>query len=352
MNILRGFKAMAAFVLVAALFAGCSEDQTSLNINSVPGRAKIIGSLAYSEGNVLDNGAFKELIKPAANKEVAIEIPNSAFNASAAGVTTFTVTTNAEGKYEIEIPVVNNTTVTIKPADFTGNFYGFNIANNEVVADTMLVAYGSEGDTQRLNPGEIRFSDINYAWVDYQDLQKGFNQTVALRGTIGMGKYMYTRGTTTDPAEITPYFEGAPNASILVGIQYPDDIIDEIRWFPLTTTSNGTFNLNIPVRDIQCRLECEVYALPFSVTNFNYYESYYTATNDLDYRLQPLSGIYEQTTTPDFTEPITLAYSVKNEINEVKLKSLHFTTPYGATDYQYNSYEWNNAEWFDEIFNK
>ena len=153
MNILHDFKALTACAF-ALLAASCSEEQTSLDVNSFPGKAQIIGSLAYSEGTVLENGQFKELIKPAADKEVCLEISNSAYKTGAAGVTTWKVRTDAQGKFEATLPVPSSsTTVTIKPADFTGYFYSVARENNEYVADTAFVVYrlNSAASTTRLS---------------------------------------------------------------------------------------------------------------------------------------------------------------------------------------------------------
>ena len=108
MNILRKFAVFAAFAAVTTVFVGCSDqDQSSLSIEDFQGRAKISGTLSYNEGQAYNNGNYTELNKVAANTPVYIRISNTYLspNGNASGYTTLETVTDANGKYEIEVPL-------------------------------------------------------------------------------------------------------------------------------------------------------------------------------------------------------------------------------------------------------
>lgn len=376
MNSLHAIKAFAACTIVAMVFAGCSEDQTSLDVNSVPGRAKIIGSLTYSEGTVLnESNQFVELIKPAANKEVVFTIPNSAYtgNQGNEGYSKFTTTTDANGKYEIEIPasIVEATPISIYPTDFTGKFYRVIKENNKLKADTVEVVYrydayapGNENTqvkssqvnenniatyaTVTLYPNQICFADLRYKEIDAQDLEEGYTEYVNLTGVIGMNKKKYygaeyevgkgeNRGMMiwkADP-EVKDYFDKAPNVDLLIKIRYNG----RTRNYNCTTNSNGEFSLNIPVKEFPCDINYTINAVPFA-SEFTYYEEiekewteeereiydrlYYT-----DYiPAPPVKGYYynyyENVETAETPASGNKTYTVKEESYQIKAKIMVF----------------------------
>lgn len=381
MNILRGFKAIAAFSIIAMLFASCSEDQTSLNVNSLPGKAKIIGSLTYSEGTTLtEGGQFVELIKPAANKEIIFTIPNEAYtgNAESKGNSVFKTKTDANGKYEIEIPasIVKATPISIQPVDFTGNFYRVIQENNELVVDTVLVVYRFDSNapknentqigrddmetgmphiTTTLYPNQICFADLRYEEMDYQDLEKGYNQYVNLNGKIGMGLKEYHKPiVATDEAgverliknaEVINYFDKSPNTDLIISITYNG----YTRYYNRTTDSNGEFSLNIPVKDIQCELFYQIHALPFAAKFANYERTYDVpedAVYAYDYKRVDENGYYEEDNSmvnDGETNHIggiigALTYTVKDQSHRIEAKMMIF-----------HKYDGTGAEWYEDI---
>lgn len=107
--------------MMATLVVSCSEEQTSLSIEDIPGKAKVMGFVTYDSGatgsgiNVQNNRML-----PASGKTIYVEIDNDSFKAGAEGVTTYETVTDANGKFEIEIPAVQSTFITIKAAGFEG----------------------------------------------------------------------------------------------------------------------------------------------------------------------------------------------------------------------------------------
>lgn len=353
MNILHGFKAIAAFAMVAALFASCSEDQTSFDVDSIPGKAKIIGSLAYSEGTDLKDGKFNEIIKPAANKKVVFEIPNSSLspNSPAVGNSTFTTTTNAEGKFEISLPVVTEATVTIKPADFTGSFSLVLVKDNKAVVDTFNVVNRVPSEQITIQPNQIFFADMRYVPIDAQQIEEGYNTTVALEGQIGLGKLRYIAETTSNQ-EIpnSPYFHGQEGIDAIVTVAYEEDHDDCVRSYNVTTRKDGKFNLDIPARSKDCTVTYLLETLPLVVSDFSHYTRSISAG---EYIQENLSGLYNQYDTFTSSNETylgvrkTMSYIGFNGETAVIKARMVFNEPFVGqdTDYFYNQSDWSNAKW-------
>lgn len=348
MNILHDFKALTACAF-ALLAASCSEEQTSLDVNSFPGKAQIIGSLAYSEGTVLENGQFKELIKPAADKEVCLEISNSAYKTGAAGVTTWTVRTDAQGKFEATLPVPSSsTTVTIKPADFTGNFYSVAKENNKYVADTAFVVYRLNGssNTKSVSANQITFADLMYSNVEEQDLMEGYTEYATLTGRIGMNKTRYYAAVTSrDPLTqqieldrrptIKSYFDNAPGVNLLIKVTHKDG---NIRNYNCTTNASGMFSVDIPVKAYPWDIDYEIDALPFAATYTDYelvekkWGASETPLYPQDYEAVAKEGYYAK----EGNVTGTISYALKGQPGKIEAKMMIFT-PYEGTAPAYNA---------------
>lgn len=356
MNILHDFKALTACAF-ALLVASCSEEQTSLDVNSFPGKAQIIGSLAYSEGTVLENGQFKELIKPAADKEVCLEISNSAYKTGAAGVTTWKVRTDAQGKFEATLPVPSSsTTVTIKPADFTGYFYSVAKENNKYVADTAFVVYrmNSSSNTKSVSANQITFADLTYSNVEEQELAEGYTEYATLTGRIGMNKTRYYAAVTAPnpltqepmlvsaPA-IKSYFDNAPSVSLLIKATYNG----YTRNYNCTTNTNGMFSVDIPVKEYPCNITYEIDALPFTATYTDYervekkWAADETALYTYDYEAVAKEGFYAKQAT---AVNGTASYTIQGQPYEIEAKMMIFT-PYEGTAPAYTA----TAPWAEDL---
>ena len=356
MNILHDFKALTACAF-ALLVASCSEEQTSLDVNSFPGKAQIIGSLAYSEGTVLENGQFKELIKPAADKEVCLEISNSAYKTGAAGVTTWKVRTDAQGKFEATLPVPSSsTTVTIKPTDFTGYFYSVAKENNKYVADTAFVVYrmNSSSNTKSVSANQITFADLTYSNVEEQELAEGYTEYATLTGRIGMNKTRYYAAVTAPnpltqepmlvsaPA-IKSYFDNAPSVSLLIKATYNG----YTRNYNCTTNTNGMFSVDIPVKEYPCDITYEIDALPFTATYTDYervekkWAADETALYTYDYEAVAKEGFYAKQAT---AVNGTASYTIQGQPYEIEAKMMIFT-PYEGTAPAYTA----TAPWAEDL---
>lgn len=117
----------AAMLLASALvvFSSCLKEQTSLDIEKIPGTAKVTGTLVIWEGTDFVDGKFVSLKKPSANTEVTVRVHNKSFitGGVAEGMTDYTAVTNEEGKFECVIPAVDaGVTFSISAPSYVADF--------------------------------------------------------------------------------------------------------------------------------------------------------------------------------------------------------------------------------------
>ena len=160
MNYLNGFKTLIAVVIATLAFTSCSEEQTSLSIDDIPGKAKIIGSFIYNDGQRASSSSTSNTDKPVANQTVHVKISNASIspNHTGYGYTTFETTTDANGEYEIEIPAVETgVTVIIQGAPFIGKKYS--TSGNTITGGTAITTkdgvYEATPITKTAKPNDI-----------------------------------------------------------------------------------------------------------------------------------------------------------------------------------------------------
>lgn len=348
MNILHTFKTCAALATVALVAASCTEEQSSLNIGDMPSKAIINGTISYSEGTILTEGKFQELIKPAANKKIDILLNNSSYKNEAEGNTLYkTIKTNAQGRYSIEIPVPvdGDITVCVRPHDFQGEFNSVKRDNNELKEVKDTVFFSAEEATVAISSRDIKVQNFTFNSFETQDQIELYKTHVTLNGVIGkrMEKY-YKPELVKIQGEDKPemkapyrrtYFDGAANANLMVNITYNNNT----RLYNCTTDANGKFSLNIPVIEFPCEISYSIEAIPFK-SDYTFYEqiekewtkedieewhnNYIGEPYSYDYTSKALKGYYYSFYGDlEKPEPETINFTV-NEPKEIKLKLMEF----------------------------
>ena len=80
MDKLTRIKTLIACAIVALGFSSCSEDQTSLSIDNIQGKAIIKGSFVYDDNKTSSSSTAVNTEKPVMNTTVYVMINNSSFN--------------------------------------------------------------------------------------------------------------------------------------------------------------------------------------------------------------------------------------------------------------------------------
>lgn len=121
-------------MLVAAVvaFVGCSKEQSSFNVEDIPGSAKIEGTLTYDAGwrKISNSGSsysnFEEYVRDAADVRVTVKILNSQLSNRGAsdGYTTYETKTNASGEFSVTVPALDKgTRVEVVASPFYAGYY-------------------------------------------------------------------------------------------------------------------------------------------------------------------------------------------------------------------------------------
>lgn len=296
MKLRQKLNVLAVGLIATALFSGCSEDQSSISINDIQGKAKIIGNLSYSEGQAFEGGRFVELVKPAAEKKVYIEVSNASLspNGSAQGYTLYETVTDGEGNYEIEIPAVAKTagtSVTIRTEDFVGerNLLEEMSEQGPLFKSTPVVFTCNE-KAESLKPNQIKVADMKYGFKE-REIEEGFNYSAPLRVKVGRGILKWNTTSKINESSMI----AASSVNVIVTVTYPNEKEGTpaeplVRKYGATTVgTQGEFTLNIPVREKSCALELNIKAVPFVYNEFNYY-----VIQDETYDTRVLSGLYKQ----------------------------------------------------------
>lgn len=159
MNILNNLKSLAVIAIATMAFTSCSKEQTSLSIDDIQGKARIKGTLTYSEG--FDKN-YREISKTATNTTIWVKISNASLSpkGQAHGYTTFETATDAKGEYEIEPPVSENgTNIIIQPQAFTGKRY------DRPADETIEGVFEKEVTLYSVTPNQIKCMNIKYGFT-------------------------------------------------------------------------------------------------------------------------------------------------------------------------------------------
>ena len=179
MDKLTRIKTLIACAIVALGFSSCSEDQTSLSIDNIQGKAIIKGSFVYDDNKTSSSSTAVNTEKPVMNTTVYVMINNSSFNnnsSSYGGYTTLETTTDAQGKYEIEIPAVENgVTVTIKAKSFEAPYYKINSKSGSGTTQNSVIAKDAVYSSPEIILSDIKPNDIiaaGKATYNHEELDK------------------------------------------------------------------------------------------------------------------------------------------------------------------------------------
>lgn len=344
MGILSNSKVLATCVLTLLLATGCSKEQTSLSIDDIKGKAKIVGSLAYSEGQSYANGQFSELVKPAAGKRVFVKISNSSLdpNGKAQGYTTYETVTDEAGEYEIEIPAVEKTegmSVIVQPETFVGTRTLLaTIDNGEPVFEQKEVVFEIAEQNITVKPNDIEVKDLFYGFTE-RDIEEGFPTTVPLSVKVGLGIVESVNN------QVYGAFAFQSGKSVMITVTYgmTENTSPLVRNYAATTDFNGEALFNIPAKSAQWdNANITVKAMPFTVSSFNYYATAFSQV----YPVAINGGIYYQYSDGvlDKEQNFSINFTGLDGVRQYVEARMVFK-PFATVDsygYNYSNYDWSN----------
>ena len=143
---------------VAVILVGCKKQEpTALELDSIKNKVKVCGYVTYDKKK--SDGTTNVVKK--ASAEVIFDVALSQYYSSATGTKRYTATTNANGYYEIELPVKEGKSLPVT-------------INTSFITD--CYAYNTDDATYELIPGLFKASatsSILHGQLNVADLKAG-----------------------------------------------------------------------------------------------------------------------------------------------------------------------------------
>lgn len=169
---LTKFKMFAVVAVAAMALTGCAKEESSLSIDDLPGRAKVKGVVCYSDLERYDarEGKLEQIYVTKVEVKVLAKIRNSSIsNGQGHGYTIFETVTDAEGRYEFEIPVPEDGGVTVElealPFEGTREVFDEYDYYGDPIYNRMEGVYGFATGTVRLEPNDIKDKLLRYSFT-------------------------------------------------------------------------------------------------------------------------------------------------------------------------------------------
>lgn len=259
---------IALMAILAICLASCEKEQSSFQISDIKTSALIKGKLLYHLGQDYKGGEYIENIKPAEGKKVYVEVKNTEYaNNDARGVAIFEATTDAEGSYSINIPVLySNTEATIKAEPFIDTYKRvIDVKDGVPVYEETETIFYIEGNTRSLSPNDIVFWDKMYS-TDERGEDPRYEYISKFTVKVGEPKYKIETNEY-DEEVIERYY--APKADI--------DVIATINDvnYGATTNNKGEATFIIPSKEKAWDTSISLKTTPYIVNAFQHFEKHY-----------------------------------------------------------------------------
>ncbi len=237
----------ATLALALVALTGCQKEQSSFDIEDVPGEAKIMGTLAYDAGQGYQNGTYTQIIKAAADVRVVAVVDNSTIQGTATGKTVYETKTDANGNYTITVPAHYNGEVSVEvSADpFFDNYSKvIDVENGAPQIETENVLFKLPTKTVSVTPNDIEIGDGTFTYNERDILEAyKYNSTFIVKvgeGIVSKKKAAKEEGDESDEVvyEIVKEYQGVSGKNVLVeinGVKYAS-----------ATKSNGEATFIIP----------------------------------------------------------------------------------------------------------
>lgn len=328
---------VAILSLVAIFISSCSEEQSSLQLSDIPTNAKIKGTLCYDAGYDYLNKSYVRLINPAANKKVYVEVKNSSFKSGAQGCTTYETKTNEKGEYEIVIPAVKNTSVTIIGETFIDTHSAVeDVKVNIPVFKTTESVY-SFTSTIVVNPYDIKVCDGMYE-LDGIEVENPNAYSAKFIVKVGLPEYGKTKqqlgeNLYSDYYIVSRQYKPATSVNVIA-------VVDDDHCYGATTNVNGEATFIIPSEHSNWTANVRITVLPYVVNSFKYYVEEQDKAGDYVVNAYNIEG---GILSGGVSEIINFS-GIKNDKTPERVLGLRFTPFEGIETYGYSYYEWNGID--------
>jgi hypothetical protein len=307
MKIRNYFVALATGLLV---FAGCTEEQSELSLESINQFVTISGSVMYNTGvDTTSTDYTLEVMKPAVGRKVFVEVRFADYKPGAVGNKIFETMIDSAGNFSIQIPTTTTgVTANIRMEEFTSYFSEYvKMEGGKPVFKTRLRKFDSAiPPLAGLKPGAYSFPthiSYNSAEIDME----GYNEKITLTGNVQL-------------AYETSYRTGAykPAASGTVELEVVYDPLGTplVLTFGTTADAAGNYSVTIPLKSFKEGFRIN------KVSVLGVGQSTYVHYNKPGQSVT-LNGAYQTTLAAGF--PVTLTNILENIPHSLGKQFLKFT---------------------------
>lgn len=351
---MKNYKKMLLAAGAVVMLASCSEDQTEFNIDSVPGRAKISGTIVYNEGTTIENNRFSYNYKPLASHEVILEVPNSYYKQNAGGTNVFSTKTDANGKYAFDIPATNQSgsgTITIRPFEGTTTTVK-NVDQKPQVVKEDVIFRASRSVT--IKNRDLQIANFQCTANPVASVPVSFTKTVGFKTVIGQNLEYKTpikpRYNTSDvivgytDAKVDKVWQPASGVDFIVDVTCGDASIT----LNGTTDSRGECSLQVPVDELPTRISYNIKPISY-LGKFTHYVRNEkpdeiklpsgSVVKVYDYEAVTLDGWYESNGNVSGGA----SYEFANFVQTAECKSMLFHVTPGADAEGYTTSGWGSS---------
>lgn len=330
--IMKSLKIFMAILSVAVMFS-CSKEQSSLDINSIPTKAIVMGKLCYDAGMDYVNNSYVQLIKPVANQKITVMVSNEDLSpdGTAEGYTIYETYSNESGDYKIEVPVTpKGTDVVVKPSTFTSKYSSFESVeelSSNIKFEEKEKEFSTTEDKLTLFPNDLEISDFNYTDLDREYIEKDkYIQTFR----IYVGEPYYSSSQNV----IVKDFKDVSGKNVIV-------TTSNGKSYGARTNSYGYAEFNIPANFKVGDMKISAFVEGYTVSSFKYVTKEYSYSSTSDKYIA--GGTMEYSQYNDKT--INLSFSgIKGVVTLAKVKMI-FKPFYGVEDYGYSMSDWAYVEY-------
>lgn len=305
------------FTLIALLMglflASCEKSESYLELDKVNGSATIQGVVTYNQGERLVSGQVVMFKQPLANAEVVVSVNYSEYQDGSEGVKKYTTTTDANGKYSVDVPVgLKTIKASVGVKSFMAEYYSYDL----VIGETKVNALYEVAE-----PEEVELTANDLEWVavemtseqDNTSIDKGIKVSVAGRVLATYEKTIRNK----DDDEIEDIEPDTKAVEVDAIVKFINSTTNEELNYLVKTNASGEYSVTADLftrwdlKDVTCKVETK----PFLGEFKHWYDINDYEASDRLWKSQTIKGLYRSSSTSS-------KVSTDNIIQTLKLKEI------------------------------
>ena len=211
-------------LLLTGIFSSCEKKQSELTLDDMKGVAKVTGTVKYNQGATVqsDGSVIYDMTVPAVGQTVIVSVPNSSYAGDVSGNQTYTGTVNAQGVYEVSVPVgTKSVTATVSVLPFYAVKY-VEIAGGVVALDSVLFNQFTE-QTLTLEDKSVETADFEV--TSKAEAEVEYNQAVTVQGIVNAQAWKRDSELELEDPNLWAGSSAAYSAGLVIEVRMAEQVI-------------------------------------------------------------------------------------------------------------------------------